>query len=119
MNIIQVSLFILATLLFIRCLQYQSRLLNCTFINCSLESNGKDIDKETNSFACLSAGRPNWGRAYILTYILMIGVWIIFFQLGSVDIRFWFIGLFNFTLLYFYFNFDAYHLAYPRCLNGK
>lgn len=106
-------LYILLSTIAIASLVYEFEVMGCTPSNCTLDRNRETVEKalKTESFACQEANRVNWRRAFLLAFIP-------FLFLNGFQTRFEMNALtFMITLfvLYFYFNFDAYHRSDLAC----
>jgi hypothetical protein len=113
--ILNIIFIVLVTIVLYYCLKYEAAIMNCYPGVCDLETNSKKWEKDASSFPRHASQRTNWMRAFIITYMIGIFLWILYYRTIYMDLRFWFILLISFFTIYFYLNFDSFHYAYPAC----
>jgi hypothetical protein len=107
-------LYLLLSTIAIASLVYEFEVMGCTPNNCTLDRNRETVEKalKTESFACQEANRVNWRRAFLLAFIPFLFLNSFQSTTFEMNILTFLITLF---ILYFYFNFDAYHRADLAC----
>jgi hypothetical protein len=113
---INIILIVFFTIILYYCISYELSAMNCSFQKCDLKYNSEKWKDKAHKFACYASLRTNWMRSFLITYIIMLFVWILYYTNLNMDIRFWFLFFLIFITMYMYLNFDSFHYTYPACL---
>jgi hypothetical protein len=88
---------------------YEMREMGCSVSDCSLKTNRaaqQDARGDCDRRLCREGGRVNWRRAYLLAFCVFLVLNFVYPDSFLKNVA---IMVCVFALLYFYFNFDAYH----------
>lgn len=102
-------LYVLLFFMFLLALYYETMSNGCGIIDCSDKTVENSID--TKNLACRENDRVSWRRSMILSFIILTMTNFINTNYQINLILFFMV----FLLLYFYFNFDAFHRFRVLC----
>lgn len=108
----QIAVVFLLYLILLEALQYQSRELNCTLGNCSLENNEKSLPDTPKEYVCRLSKKPVWRKAYIAAMIVFTVLLYTVPDKMHVVVT---ASLISLACFYFLLNFESYHYYEIAC----